>query len=97
MASVRGFSLKHISKIIVSFCTFNSNASSVRELLRRVSSDSMKESNPKCIVETRVVNDESAPTVQVKFVNGEEMRLNGSEHHVLDMMKIIKAKSDTMT
>ncbi|XP_022091215.1 39S ribosomal protein L53, mitochondrial-like, partial [Acanthaster planci] len=62
-----------VKSILVEFCPWQANVASARQFQSRVGSSSVRQTNLKCSVKTKVKNDGSPPSVTVLFDNGKQL------------------------
>ncbi|XP_028673419.1 39S ribosomal protein L53, mitochondrial [Erpetoichthys calabaricus] len=79
MAMSKGsLALKTVKKIVVAFCPFESNAKASREFLALVGSEKTRMTNLNCEVTVNIKHDKSEPVIDVTFVDGEKLLMNGT-------------------
>ncbi|XP_070534024.1 large ribosomal subunit protein mL53-like [Ptychodera flava] len=70
---VRGLTLKGVQSIKVQFCPFQERVRATRQFLCYIGNENMRRTNPKCRLETKVLNDNSEPTVDMTFDDGSRL------------------------
>ncbi|XP_071804026.1 large ribosomal subunit protein mL53-like [Asterias amurensis] len=77
-AVVKHVTLKFIKSIMVEFCPWEANAQSARQFLSRVRSGPVTNTNPKCLVKSKVKHDGSDPAITVLFDDGKQVLFKSS-------------------
>ncbi|XP_022795000.1 39S ribosomal protein L53, mitochondrial-like [Stylophora pistillata] len=92
MAAIRGASLKHVARVTVSFCPFDSKTATARDFLLRVSCRRMIDSNPKCQVISNFKNDGSEPVVDIVFNDKDTLSMKTSNMKLMDVIATFNNK-----
>ncbi|XP_071956274.1 large ribosomal subunit protein mL53-like [Antedon mediterranea] len=94
---VKGATLKYVKSIRVHFSPWQNNVHSARLFLMYVSSKSMAESNPNCLVSGVVKHNTSAPIVHIGFEDGKQLLFKSSNLTLHEMLQKFVSWTDKRT
>ncbi|KAM6903563.1 large ribosomal subunit protein mL53 [Lycodopsis pacificus] len=83
--------LKAVKKIAVQFCPFESNVRSTREFLAMVGSEKARSTNMNCEVISVVRHDQSAPVVDITYLDGDKLVLKGAKLTSSEMLNAFQS------
>ncbi|TWW65711.1 39S ribosomal protein L53, mitochondrial [Takifugu flavidus] len=84
--------LKAVKKIVVQFCPFESNVRSTREFLAVVASEKARSTNLNCEVVAMVKHDKSEPLVDVTYLDGERLVMEGANLSSREMLGAFQSR-----
>ncbi|XP_015461298.2 39S ribosomal protein L53, mitochondrial [Astyanax mexicanus] len=84
--------LKTVKKIVVKFCPFESSVRSTRDFLVLVGSEKARATNMNCEVITEVKHDRSEPVIDITFIDGEQLVMNGSNLTTQEMLSALQTR-----
>ncbi|TNM92958.1 large ribosomal subunit protein mL53 [Takifugu rubripes] len=84
--------LKAVKKIVVQFCPFESNVRSTREFLAVVASEKARSTNLNCEVVAMVKHDKSEPLVDVTYLDGEKLVMEGANLSSREMLGAFQSR-----
>ncbi|KAK8386292.1 hypothetical protein O3P69_010763 [Scylla paramamosain] len=78
--------LKPVKRIDFTFDPFADNAIVVRDTLNYFYQEKVRDTNPKCLLKTNIVNDRSEPTIVIKLVDNKKIVFKTNNLNSLEIL-----------